>query len=166
MARAIAFYADPVSSLLHQLKYKFDTTVIPPLLKITQGFDFSPYKNCNVIVPVPLHFKRLKKRGLNQALVLAQLFFPDKTNFIQNDVLVRVRDTQSQTSLNEIERRKNLKSAFFVKNESVIRNSSVCLVDDVLTTGTTVTECSKALKKAGAAQIKVVTMARVKEGRW
>ncbi len=165
IARAVTFYAEPVSSLLHRLKYKFDTTVAPPLLKIAQGFDFSPFESCDVVIPVPLYYKRLKVRGLNHALILARLFFPDKKDLIYSNILVRTRDTVSQTTLNGIARRKNLQSAFCVENKSVIRGMSICLVDDVYTTGTTVIECSRVLMEAGAAEVKVLTMARVKEVR-
>jgi ComF family protein len=165
MARAVTFYADPVSTLLHRLKYKYDTSAVPPLLKIAQSFDFSPFEACKVVIPVPLHPRRLRRRGLNHALVLARFFFPNKKEFIHSSILVRTLDTVSQTTLNGAARRKNLRSAFSVENEKVIENASVCLVDDVFTTGTTVIECSKALKEAGAAKVKVLTMARVKEAK-
>jgi len=165
MARAVTFYAAPVSTLLHRLKYEFDTTAVPPLLKIAQTFDFSPFETCDIIIPVPLHPRRLKMRGLNHALVLARLFFPNKKEFVYNNILVRTLDTTSQTTLNGAARRKNLKAAFSVENKDVIEGMSVCLVDDVFTTGTTITECSKALKEAGATKVKVLTMARVKETR-
>ncbi len=163
LARAVTFYDEPVSFLLHQLKYKFDTTVIPPLLKIAQSFDFSHFYDCDLIVPVPLYPRRLKKRGLNHALVLARLFFPDKKELIRNNILVRKRDTLSQTALNGTARRKNLKAAFSVENTGIIQNCIVCLVDDVYTTGTTVAECSRTLLEAGAAEVRVITMSRVKE---
>ncbi len=165
IARAVTFYAEPVSTLLHRLKYKFDTTVVPPLLKIAQGFDFSPFEPCHVVIPVPLHSKRLKMRGLNHALILARLLFPDKKDLIYSNILTRTRDTVSQTTLNGVARRKNLQSAFCVENKNVILGLSICLVDDVYTTGTTVIECSKVLMDAGAAEVRVLTMARVKEIR-
>lgn len=165
LARAVTIYADPVNTLLHRLKYKFDTSAVPPLLKIAQSFDFSPFETCNIIIPVPLHPRRLKKRGLNHALILARLFFPNKKEFIQSNILLRTLDTISQTRLNGVARRENLRSAFSVRNKKLIENASVCLVDDILTTGTTVIECSKALKEAGAVEVRVLTMARVEEVR-
>ena len=159
-ARAVASYEQPVVDLLHRLKYRGDTSVTGALKEIMVGGGREwAYSDCDVIAPVPLHRDRLKKRGLNQSLVLAGLAFSEHK--IIPDLLVRTKNTCPQTGLNGDERRKNLKSAFEVKNFKLVKNKKILLVDDVFTTGTTVAECSKTLEKAGATAIHVWTFARV-----
>ncbi|MEE4241055.1 MAG: hypothetical protein V2I36_06290 [Desulfopila sp.] len=144
------------------MKYSYDTSTVEPLLKITQGFDFSPFEVCDVFVPVPLFPGKLKQRGLNQALLLARLFFPSESKNIFTDVLVKTRQTVSQTELDAFGRRKNLRGAFAVKRPDIIHNKKICLVDDIYTTGTTVSECAATLQKAGASEILVLTLMRVR----
>ncbi len=163
MIRAVAYYEDPVRNLLHRLKYSNDTTTTQPLLEIARGFDLSPFRTCEVILPVPLHKKRLKKRGLNHALILARLFFHDEKGKIYSNVLIRSRPTPSQTELDKIGRRRNVSGAFCVEHAEIIKNKKVCVVDDVYTTGATLNECARTLKQAGANQVKGLTMARVEK---
>jgi ComF family protein len=119
----------------------------------------------DAIVPVPLFSSRLKKRGLNQSQLLARIFFPQAGDALLVDALVRIRNTPPQTTLDGAARRKNLKGAFAVRDPMAIRGRRIFLVDDVLTTGTTVTECGKALLAAGAREVWVVTVARVTDSR-
>lgn len=161
-ARSIAEYDVPVMTLLHKLKYNYDTSVDKSLLKIAETFDFSGYEECELILPIPLYVSRLKQRGVNQAFHLAKLFFENRGEDIHNNILVRVNNTVSQTSLSGSERKKNVKGAFKVKNTEVIENKRICLVDDVFTTGATVNECSRCLMSAGAAEVRVLTFARVR----
>ncbi len=163
MARAVTYYEEPVRTLLHKLKYSFDTSTVEPLLKIAQGFDFSAFESCAVFVPVPLFPGKLRQRGLNQALLLTRIFFPCRDEHIVADALVKIRQTASQTELDRSGRRKNLKGAFAVKRPEIIKNMKICLVDDIYTTGTTVTECTTTLKQAGAAEVMVLTLMRVRE---
>jgi ComF family protein len=165
MARAVVRYEDPVSHLLHLLKYAADTRVLPVLAAVIEPFvrasfhDFQP--ESDRIVPVPLFRGRLKKRGLNQSLLLARIFFPEAGKALLVDALIRIRDTPPQTTLDGVARRKNLHAAFAVSCPEAVCGRRIFLVDDVLTTGTTVTECGKALLAAGAVEIRVVTVARV-----
>lgn len=111
----------------------------------------------DLIVPVPLHVRRLKERGFNQALLLAQAL-PGR---LLRDTLVRTRHTQPQTGLSPKARRENVRRAFAVRRPEVVKGKSVLLVDDVYTTGATVRECSRALLAAGAREVRVLTVARV-----
>ena len=163
LARAIVLYAPPVSTLLQRLKYGGDRTVLSTLSHLAVPFDFTPFASCDLILPVPLHRKRLRQRGLNQSLLLSHGFFPQNAKAIHPDILVRTRDTVPQTSLGGKERRKNLRSAFAVTRKIDICGKSVCLVDDVLTTGATAIECAVTLIREGAKEIKVLTMARAVE---
>ncbi len=168
-ARSAVCYAPPVSQLLHRLKYAADTRVMPALVQVvaplreTLGREFQGA--ADGIVPVPLFPSRLKKRGLNQSQLLAGIFFPQAGEALLVDALIRTRNTPPQTTLDGIARRKNLKGAFAVRDAMAIRGRRIFLVDDVLTTGTTVTECGKALLDAGAREVRVVTVARVAGSR-
>ena len=165
MARAVVRYEAPVSHLLHRLKYAADTRALPVLAAVIEPFildslhGFQP--ELDRIVPVPLFPGRLKNRGLNQSLLLARIFFPAAGEALLVDTLIRTRDTPPQTTLDGVARRKNLRAAFAVRRPEAVYGRRIFLVDDVLTTGTTVTECGKALLAAGAAEIRVVTVARV-----
>jgi ComF family protein len=114
----------------------------------------------DIILPVPLHKKRLRKRGFNQALLLAlEIFSNDRKKIVVN-LLKRQADTASQTSLSGIERRKNLRNAFRVDNPSKVVGLNALIVDDVFTTGSTVNECAIVLKAAGAKRVDVLTLCR------
>jgi ComF family protein len=163
LARSITFYEEPVRTLLHRLKYGFDTAVIEPLLKIAGNYDFSLFQDSDYFIPVPLHHQRLKERGCNHAQQLARLFFPERTRDITVDILVKRRKTLSQTTLDATRRRANLKDAFSVKDTEIIKNKKICIVDDVYTTGTTVAECAKTLQRGGAGEVVAITFARVRK---
>jgi ComF family protein len=113
----------------------------------------------DLLVAVPLHVRRLKERGFNQALLLAQAF-PDKP--LAREALIRVRHTVPQSGLNPRERRENVKRAFAAPRPEDLKGKNVLLIDDVYTTGATVRECAKVLLKAGAREVNVLTVARVR----
>ncbi len=112
-----------------------------------------------LIIPVPLHPKRLFRRGFNQSLELGRLVSAKTGRPIAPDALRRVRNTTPQSRLKGKERLENLRGAFRAAEERV-RDRSVLLVDDVLTTGATIAECSKILAKAGAARVDVLVLAK------
>lgn len=114
-----------------------------------------------IILPVPLHPKRLREREFNQSLLLAkEISLTFRIPLIPYN-LQRVRWTRPQIELKGEERLKNVKGAFKVKNPKDIEGKSLLLIDDVYTTGATVRECSKVLKKSGAEKVYVLTLARV-----
>lgn len=161
VARSCIRYDQAASLLLHRLKYHGDTAVLPVLRHIVQRADIAGPCTPDLIVPVPLHPVRLRGRGLNQAALLARLFFPDRAAAIRCDLLRRIRDTPAQTALDGAARRANLQRAFAVADAAQLQGRTVCVVDDVFTTGTTVAECSRTLRRAGAAEVSVLTLARV-----
>ena len=163
MASAVTHYQEPVSTLLHRLKYDGDLSVLSALQVIVDGGESVTLEAEDRVVPVPLHIKRLRSRGFNQAVLIARLFFPDNCSQILVDVLRRVRHTDPQTGLDGVARRKNLRNAFTVSEKSAVSNRKIVLIDDVYTTGTTVLECSRALLAAGAEEVRVLTLARVLE---
>lgn len=115
------------------------------------------------LVPVPLHPRRLWSRRYNQSAVLAQRLSRQVGVPALVDGLTRTRNTAAQAKLKAKERAKNVRKAFAVspKTADLMAGKVVVLVDDVYTTGSTVNECAKALRKAGAAEVHVLTIARV-----
>lgn len=164
LARSLVRYEPSVALLLQRLKYHGDTSVLPAIAELIAGCELDEFADCPVIVPVPLHLARLRQRGLNQAALLAQALFPGKEKSIRRDLLVRTRNTPAQTTLSGHQRRRNLDGAFAVRPGMSVTDV-VCLVDDVFTTGTTVSACAKALLHLGAEEVRVVTLARAARPR-
>ena len=115
------------------------------------------------IIPVPLHAKRLRARGYNQAALLAKALSKQSGVPLMLDGLERTRATPKQQELSRSARQKNVRGAFHVRPENLplIAGKHVVLVDDVMTTGATMDACAKAVKKARAQNITAVTVARV-----
>lgn len=115
------------------------------------------------LVPVPLHYQRLASRGFNQAAWLAQGVARRTGTLALVDGLSRKRNTPSQSGLTARQRQRNVAGAFEVRRSRAarIKGSTVTLVDDVLTTGSTLAACAKALRKAGATRVNVLVLARV-----
>ena len=114
----------------------------------------------HTVMPVPLHPKRLRARGFNQALSLAQLVSKHYTIPLDRYNLVRTRWTQSQVGLSERKRKENVRGAFFLKKGRDVHRKTILLVDDVYTSGSTVDECAKVLTNAGAQAVHILTLAR------
>jgi ComF family protein len=112
------------------------------------------------LIPVPLHPKRLRQRGFNQSVVLAKYLTPLLGIELDYLNLKRIRNTKSQTSLHSKERRKNVRNAFEVIDKKSILRKSIILVDDVATTGNTLNECARTLKRAGASEVLAIVIAR------
>jgi len=112
-----------------------------------------------LVVPVPLHVARLRQRGFNQSLLLAREVAAALSLPVDYKALRRVRETASQTGLKAADRRINVKGAFAVARPEKLKGKYVLLVDDVMTTGSTVRECAAVLNSAGAA-VSVLTLAR------
>ncbi len=161
MARSVVLYEPEVRKLVHRLKFARDLSVVPALAEIVACCPLPEFADIDCIVAVPLHPRRLRWRGLNQAVILARLFFADRLPLIHADWLQRQRNTVPQTELGGAARRKNLTGVFAVRPGNDFAGARVCLVDDVFTTGTTVRECSKVIMQSGAREVKVLTLARV-----
>lgn len=113
----------------------------------------------DLIVPVPLHPARERERGFNQAGLLAELL-SRRMSVRANPVLERTRYTTTQTAFDRAERMENLRGAFRLRRKADVRELRVLLIDDVLTTGSTLSECARVLKKAGAHSVHAATAAR------
>lgn len=160
-ALSLVHYSGDVRQLMHALKYRGDTTVLPALAIIAGPAIHNIDTHWDVILPVPLHNKRLRKRKMNQALVLARTLLPDHQEIIEPRILVRNRATVAQTGLDGRERRRNLRGAFGVTAPEKLKGKRVLIVDDVFTTGATAAECCREVRRAGAVEIVVLTFARV-----
>jgi ComF family protein len=159
-ARAAVVYEEDglTGRAIKQFKYHRRLEYLPLLRHwLTEPACLKFAAPCDLIVPVPLHRRRLQERGFNQALLLAR-GLPGR---VLRHTLVRTRHTQPQTGLNPRARRENVRRAFAVRGPEAVHGQSVLLVDDVYTTGATVRECSRALLAAGAREVRVLTVARV-----
>ena len=163
-ARALFIYDDFSSPLVHSFKYRGQTTGQRTFSALLRRSPIIPEMNTpELIIPVPLHHKRLRQRGFNQALTLARSFFPKDKQIIRSDLLVRQRWTTPQASLNGHERRKNLRNAFIAAHSAPLKGKNILLIDDVFTTGSTLNECAAILRHNGAHDIQALTLARVLE---
>ncbi|MBP9716385.1 MAG: ComF family protein [Candidatus Levybacteria bacterium] len=154
--------------LIYQFKYRpylFGLSVfIADLLydSLIQDEEFAKVSNLPlVLVPVPLSSRKFKKRGYNQAEILAKEL-GKRLNIKVIDCLERTRETITQVGLGKKERRENIKDAFIVKKkyEESLKNMNILIVDDVLTTGATIYEATMVLKKSGSSKVWGVAFAR------
>ena len=151
-----------VRKLVHDFKYRHQRYLRHPIsawLAETMNDTRLRARRFDLIVPVPLHPARERERGFNQAALLAELL-SRKVAVPLLTVLERIRFTSTQTAHDRAERMENLDGAFRLRKRMTVRQSRVLLVDDVLTTGSTLSECARVLKEAGAISVYAVTAAR------
>jgi len=152
---------------VHELKYGKKTYLarsFGPLLASYAATWLGDHGNALVVMPVPLHPRRLRERGFNQSLLLARHVAAKLGADLDCLSLRRTRFTQPQTGLTGEERKKNVRKAFAVAEKAAIEKRSVLLIDDVATTGSTLNECAGALKKAGVKEVLCLVLARTATG--
>lgn len=160
-ARSLLSYLPPISTVILNLKFGGRLDALATIGALTaQSACLDDLNKPDYIVPVPLHDQRLRHRGYNQATLLARECFPQWRTKIRLDFLIRTRPTTPQSQLSGQERRINLNKVFAVRKDADLHSKRILLVDDVLTTGSTINECAKILRKAGAERIEVFTVAR------
>lgn len=169
-ARSAVTYASAMRRMVHLYKYQGRSQLARPfgsmlwraLLSYWQPDQF------DLVVPVPLHRKRLRRRGFNQSALLLR-HWPVPANArpdtagrfrIMPDLMVRHRATKPQVGMDADARRANMRDAFSLRDPSIVKAKHVLVVDDVLTTGATADACARVLKRAGAASVRVLTLAR------
>ena len=173
-ATAYGSYDSGMRDLIHLLKYE---QVRPAagelgrmLAEVIAGLSGQFGQRSPLVIPVPLHSSRLRRRGFNHSELIASAALTriaeirrpgDPTPRLASGVLIRRRVTESQTGLTVAQRRTNVRGAFRVTDPAAVNGCDVLLVDDVYTTGTTVSECARVLRKAGASRVWVATVARV-----
>lgn len=150
-----------VQHLLHNLKYKGHETISDVLgnwlgheLKGVTG-----YNSIDIVIPVPLHKNKLKQRGYNQVTKFGLQIAKALNAEYLDDVLVKISATKTQVFKSRISRLDTTKTLFTVKNEHLIKNKHVLLVDDIITTGATIEACAIVLNQATTLKISVATMA-------
>jgi ComF family protein len=163
IARAVAVYETIILNIIHKFKYGRDLSIGSALASFLANFSFPDFEfqSYSLLIPVPLHIKKLRERGFNQSLILAYALGEKKQIDVNFSLLKRHKFTLTQTGLNKKEREQNIKGAFEVSDKKKIAGKNIILIDDVYTTGSTLNECAKTLLKAGAEQVAALTLARV-----
>jgi len=163
----IAFeFNEVIRLLLHGIKYQ----KMPRLGIRIGGYASENFRNKlaavgdSLVLPVPLHKVRRKEREYNQSSYIARGIFEEHGANVVENLLIRKRYTSSQTKLNRMKRKLNVKDAFSLSDKSVVKDNIVVLVDDVVTTGATMNECARLLKENGASKIIGVALATPVQG--
>lgn len=162
-ARAVLKYDEGSRDLILRFKHADRTDCAPSFARWMARAGRDLVAAADLVVPVPLHRLRLMKRRYNQAALLARYIAGSgggRGRFMP-DLLVRARKTPPQEGLGRQARRRNVKAAFAVTDPERVKGARVLVIDDVLTTGATVGECARTLRRAGAAAVDVLTIARV-----
>lgn len=158
----LGFYEGLLQEIIHKLKYQGQVQLAEPLGGLLAEHLKGNWTQVEGLIPIPLHTKRLQKRGFNQVQLIAAALGRNLGLAVWSDLLVRIRDTASQVELGRKERLKNLTGAFQLVQPQLVKNKRLLLLDDVLTTGATTTEAKKVLLKAGATEVKILVVARGK----
>ncbi len=161
--RAVSTYKEPLRTCIHELKYTGNTRLAKPLgTLLAQVFTTSDMQ-ADMIIPVPLHSKRQRERGYNQARLLAEVCAEQLAIPMYDSILVRTRATISQVSLGAADRQSNVAGAFECSPSlatSALRGRRIIIIDDVCSTGSTLEACAKPLYTAGALSVWGLVLAR------
>ncbi len=158
-ARAAVLYGGAVAQAIQRFKYGPTPELARPLCRLL-GSVIDKMTTPEIVIPVPLHTKKLYARGFNQSALLARPLARALGAPIRPELLRRIRDTQSQAGLSRKERVTNLEGAFAAHRPVKIENKKVLLVDDVITTAATVRAASQTIIEAGAQTVEVIALAR------
>ena len=159
-ARSVGPYEGPIRQAVHRLKYCGRQHLAEPLgqLMVQRVINNYVYRRADLAVPVPMTAKKLRRRGFNQALLLARVVAAG-LNIPLQDILQKTQETEAQAGLNRHQRERNLQNAFILQNNAVLRGKTVLLIDDVITTCSTVSAAAEALRQGNPAEILVLTFA-------
>ncbi|MGX9390410.1 ComF family protein [Nitrobacteraceae bacterium UC4446_H13] len=162
-ARAAVRYDDIAKTLVHALKYQDRTDLAPTMGRWMARAGNELLADADLLIPVPLHWRRAWSRRYNQSGALAKIIAKHGHAAVAGDVLRRVRPTQQQIGLSKTERAANVQGAFAVALDKIadIHGRHIVLIDDVLTSGATADACARALLRAKAKQVDVLVFARV-----
>ncbi len=168
-ARAVGLYEGLLREILAELKYRYRPELGQVLGKLLIEWVklHREYHDPNLIIPVPINTQKLNQRGYNQAELLANPLQKYLGIRLGNDIMVREKLTESQNALSKVERFLNVKGAFRVINTKSVTGARILLIDDILTTGATASEAARVLLRAGALDVKVLTVAiGVMDAQW
>ena len=150
--RSLFVFAQPLTKFIHQLKYKNKFGIARPLGELMAAHMPHWFINPDIIIPIPLHSARYRDRGYNQSELLAKPISKSHKLPLMSQALQRIRNTPPQAQLNAIDRQANVNGAFQVSGEAV-KGQNILLIDDVYTTGATLSAAAHALLIAGAASV-------------
>lgn len=161
--RSCGSYSGSLKDIIILFKYRGFRVLGKALAEFacqTLGREEALWWEVDSMIPVPLFPEKEKQRGFNQASILTRELAKRKKIELIEGHLIKVKSTSPQTSLEAADRHQNLKGAFAVVDFQGIKGKTVLLVDDVFTTGSTIHECSVALLKAGAREVRAITLAQ------
>lgn len=159
VARSAGQYGDWLETAIRRLKYSGEfarAAHLGALLSMT----FDDLTMPDVVIPVPLHPRRLRERGYNQSALLAEASLSGQRELVNESVVYRIVDTPPQARMSGAARQLNVQSAFRVDPAQLPDDAHVLIVDDVMTTGATIGEMARELRHAGARRVDVATVAR------
>ena len=170
-SQVLGQYGGALRHAIHRFKYEGKTALAQPLgTMLARSLDRPPSPlltsasgetlTFDVVVPVPLHPSRYRQRGFNQAERLARIVAEQRGWMLDTKGLLRTRRTQTQATLAKAQRGENIRGAFACHRPSYFEDKSVLLIDDVMTTSSTLSECARTVQSAGAKRVCVVALAR------
>lgn len=162
---SVTYYEGAMKTLIHKFKYSGQKFLCNPMntMVLEQEKVKELVLNIDVIVPVPLHWIKKMRRGFNQAELLARGIQQYSSKPVSVNNLYRAKNTASQTRLSKTQRLVNIRNAFRVHDPKSFQGKRILLVDDVLTTGVTASECSKILRQSGARSVHLLILATAKD---
>lgn len=158
---SVVYFEGALRKAMHWLKYRGRTALADPLGGLMAEYWAQHPMQFDVIVPVPLHADRLRKRGYNQAALLARQMARRVGLMEEEQTLVRQRSTSRQVDLNAKQRKQNVRDAFHCSGDG-LAGKQILLIDDVCTTGATLEACAIALLAGGARNVQALTLARAR----
>jgi len=156
---SVFVYKDLIQDLIIRFKFRNHPAIGKGLAKIiSENINQNWFLKKNIIIPVPIHKTRKRKRGFNQAEIIAK-YLAKKFNLeIKSNGLKRIKNTKPQWMLDHDERENNLNNAFWA-DKNLIKNKNIILIDDIFTTGSTINKCAEVLKLSGASCVYSLTVA-------
>ena len=157
-------FNDHSAKMVHALKYDGNIFIAKKMALFMFQIGKHMLEKADIICPVPMHNTKLYSRKFNQSHLLAYHIakMGDKIHSLDNKIITKIRKTKPQSSLNKSEREKNLQKAFRISEEKghLVKNKNILIVDDVITTGSTISACAKEFRKFGAHHIYILTFAK------
>lgn len=154
-------YNSTIGDVIANFKYRDQTFIAKRLVKIINKFTNIELKNYDYVIGVALHKKKLRARKFNQAILLAKFLCKDKLMY---DLIIRIKNNNSQVKLGQKQRIKNIKSSFILnpkyKANKLVKNTKILIIDDVITTSSTINSIAKILKRNKAKKVDVLAIAK------